>query len=354
MTCAGCVLRVEEALTGVDGVETANVNLATERARVRYRGGSELVEAMYAAVRETGYEAIEAGSGAKVREEAEETAREAELQALHRRAVFAGIPTAVILALQMFPMLWPPAALWLHLLIGESLLLYILFALASIVQFGPGLWFYRLGWKAVRTRHPDMHTLVMLGSSAAYGYSLAAMFLSGMMPSGADHVYFEASSAIIALILLGKYLEVRVRGARRRSDAVASWFTTGACSCGAFRWRDGYSYRGSRGRRYHPRAPGRAIACRRGRGGRGILGRRVHAYRGAGTGRKKGGRRGGGRHDQRTRRFSFPGYAGRGGYGAGPYCSHGRGSPAIETAHPAPGGIVSWHGSCPRYSLWRF
>ncbi len=212
MTCAGCVLRVEEALTGVDGVETANVNLATERARVRYRGGSELVEAMYAAVRETGYEALEATSGAKAREEAEETAREAELQALRRRVIFAGVPTAVILALQMLPMLWPPAALWLHVLIGESLLLYILFALASVVQFGPGLWFYRQGWKAGRTLHPDMHTLVMLGSSAAYGYSVVAMFLPGVMPAGADHVYFEASSAIIALILLGKYLEVRVRG----------------------------------------------------------------------------------------------------------------------------------------------
>lgn len=212
MTCAGCVLRVEEALTGVDGVEAVDVNLATERARVRYRGDSELVEAMHAAVRASGYEAIEAASGAKAREEAEETAREAGLEALRRRAVFAGAPTAVILALQMFPMLWPPAASWLHLLIGEALLLYILFALASIVQFGPGFWFYRLGWKAVRTGHPDMHTLVMLGSSAAYGYSVVAMFLPGVMPSGADHVYFEASSAIIALILLGKYLEVRVRG----------------------------------------------------------------------------------------------------------------------------------------------
>ncbi len=211
MTCAGCVLRVEEALTGVDGVETVDVNLATERARVRYRSGFGLVEAMYAAVRETGYEAIEAASGAKAREEAEETARKAELQALRWRAVFAGVPAAAILALQMLPMLWPPAASWLHVLIGEALLLYILFALASVVQFGPGLWFYRLGWKAVRARHPDMHTLVMLGSSAAYGYSVVAMFFPGVMPSGADHVYFEASSAIIALILLGKYLEVRVR-----------------------------------------------------------------------------------------------------------------------------------------------
>ncbi len=212
MTCAGCVLRVEEALTGVDGVETVDVNLATERARVRYQGSSELVEAMYAAVRKSGYEAIAAISGAKAREDAEETAREAELQALRRRAMFAGFPAAVILALQMFPMLWPPAASWLNVLIGETLLSYILFALASMVQFGPGLWFYRLGWKAVRAGHPDMNTLVMLGSSAAYGYSVVAMFLPGVMPSGADHVYFEASSAIIALILLGKYLEVRVRG----------------------------------------------------------------------------------------------------------------------------------------------
>ncbi len=220
MTCAGCVLRVEEALTGVDGVETANVNLATERARVRYRGNGKLPETLYAAVRTAGYEAIEAASGVKAREEAEETAREVELEVLRRRAVFAGVPTAVILALQMFPMLWPPAASWLRMLVGESLLLYILFALASIVQFGPGLWFYRLGWKAARALRPDMHTLVMLGSSAAYGYSVAALFFPAALPAGADHVYFEASSAIIALILLGKYLEARARG--RAGDAMRS------------------------------------------------------------------------------------------------------------------------------------
>lgn len=220
MTCAGCALRVEEALTGVDGVGKADVNLATERARVRYRGGLDLPEALYAAVRAAGYDAVEAAFDATEQEAAEAAAREAARRTLGRRALFAGIPAALVAVFQMAPMLWPSVASRLHMAIGEALLLYILFALASIVQFGPGLWFYRLGWKAARAFRPDMHTLVMLGSSAAYGYSAFALFAPAALPSGADHIYFEASSAIVALILLGKYLEARTRG--RAGDAMRS------------------------------------------------------------------------------------------------------------------------------------
>ena len=220
MTCAGCALRVQEALDQVRGVEAANVNLATERARVRYRGNGEIPEALYAAVRAAGYEAVEAPSGAERREVAEKTAREAERRALGRRALLAGIPAALVAILQMVPMLSPPVRAQLAALGAEPLLAYASFALASLVQFGPGAWFYRLGWKAARARRPDMHALVVLGSSAAYGYSVVALFVPAALPPGADHVYFEASSAIIALILLGKYLEARVRG--RAGDAMRS------------------------------------------------------------------------------------------------------------------------------------
>ncbi len=220
MTCAACALRVEKALRRVDGVAAADVNLATERARVGYRGGSGLPGALYAATRAAGYEVVEAAPDVREQTAAETTARESERRALGRRALLAGIPAALVVVLQMAPMLWPPAASWLHLLIGEEPLAYTLFALASVVQFGPGRWFYRLGWKATRALSPDMHALVMLGSSAAYGYSVVALFWPGSLPAGAAHAYFEASSAIIALILLGKYLEARAR--ERAGDAMRS------------------------------------------------------------------------------------------------------------------------------------
>ncbi len=220
MTCAACALRVEKALSAVDGVAAVDVNLATERARVRYQRGSGLPGALYAATRAAGYEAVEAAADVREQTAAETTARESERRALGRRALLAGIPAALVVVLQMAPMLWPPAASWLRLLIGEEPLAYTLFALASIVQFGPGRWFYRLGWKATRALRPDMHALVMLGSSAAYGYSVVALFWPGALPAGAAHAYFEASSAIIALILLGKYLEARAR--ERAGDAMRS------------------------------------------------------------------------------------------------------------------------------------
>ena len=220
MTCAACALRVEKALRGVDGVAAANVNLATERARVRYRGDSGLPGALYAAARGAGYEVVEAAADVREQTAAETTARESERRALGRRALLAGIPAGLVVVLQMAPMLWPPAASWLHMLIGEAALSYTLFALASIVQFGPGRWFYWLGWKATRALRLDMYALVMLGSSAAYGYSVVALFWPGALPAGAAHAYFEASSAIIALILLGKYLEARAR--ERAGDAMRS------------------------------------------------------------------------------------------------------------------------------------
>ena len=220
MTCAACALRVEKALSGVDGVAAADVNLATERARVRYQGDSGLPGGLYAAVRAAGYEVVEVAAGVREQTAAENTVRESDRRALGRRTLLAGIPAALVVVLQMTPMLWPPAASWLHMLIGEAALSYTLFALASIVQFGPGRWFYRLGWKAARALSPDMYALVMLGSSAAYGYSVVALFWPGALPAGAAHAYFEASSAIIALILLGKYLEARAR--ERAGDAMRS------------------------------------------------------------------------------------------------------------------------------------
>ena len=217
MTCAACVGRVERALAAVPGVRSATVNLATERATVRMVAGTDGA-ALAVAVRAAGYEVLDAPGTGERRADAERDAREAERLRLRRRLVLAATLTAPILLLDMVPMLVPPVHDWLMGVVPMQALRYLFFALATAVQFGPGLPFYTKGWAAVRAGSPDMNTLVMLGTSAAYGYSVVATFLPGALPAGADHVYYEAAAAIVTLVLLGKYFEALAKG--RTSEAI--------------------------------------------------------------------------------------------------------------------------------------
>src|SRR5690606_10990743 len=109
---------------------------------------------------------------------------------------------------------------WLTPTFGQQNLFYLFFVLASLVQFGPGLRFYRKGWPALLRGSPDMNSLVVIGTSAAYGYSVVATFLPRLLPAGTAHVYFEASAVIITLILLGRYLESVAKG--RTGEAIRS------------------------------------------------------------------------------------------------------------------------------------
>ena len=216
MTCAACVGRVEKALQGADGVVEASVNLATERARVRYAAGTD-VEALYQAVRATGYDVVEAVGGAST-EDAEREARELDRQRLRRRLLWAAGLSLPLFLMEMVPMAIPGGMAFVDGLIPMHTRWLVAFALATAVQFGPGWRFYRAGWAAARHGSPDMNTHVALGTSAAYGYSVVATFLPGVLPEGAVHVYYEASATIITLILLGKWFEARAKG--QTSDAV--------------------------------------------------------------------------------------------------------------------------------------
>ncbi len=216
MTCAACVGRVERALQGADGVVEASVNLATERARVRYTAGTD-VETLYDAVRRTGYDVVEAVGGASP-EDAERRARDLDRRRLRRRLLWAAGLSLPLFLVEMVPMAVPGGMAWVDGLIPMQTRWLLAFVLATAVQFGPGLRFYRAGWAAARHGSPDMNTLVALGTSAAYGYSVVATFLPGALPAGAVHVYYEASATIITLILLGKWFEARAKG--QTSDAV--------------------------------------------------------------------------------------------------------------------------------------
>ncbi|HEX7004609.1 MAG TPA: heavy metal translocating P-type ATPase [Trueperaceae bacterium] len=216
MTCAACSTRVERALLKVDGVREANVNLATEKATVSF-GGSVGLEQLKEAITRAGYGVREELSGGE-EADAEREARERESRKLRRTVVVAAILTAPILLLEMVPMIIPGLGTRLHSLVPDRIFNYLFFLLATVVQFGPGLRFYRRGWPALREGSPDMNTLVMLGSSAAYGYSVVATFWPGLLPIGTAHVYYEAAATIITLILLGKYFEARAKG--RTGDAI--------------------------------------------------------------------------------------------------------------------------------------
>jgi len=199
MTCASCVGRVERALLKVPGVSSAAVNLASERAHVEVLGPPDPA-ALIRAVEAAGYHA----TASSERRPAADAERRLQRE---RWAVIAGLLLAAPLVLPMFGELF-----------GQHWMLpaWIQFLLATPVQFVLGARFYVAGWKAVRAGAGNMDLLVAIGTSAGYGLSLYQWWATpaGQMP----HLYFEASAVVIALVLLGKYLESRAK--RQTSAAI--------------------------------------------------------------------------------------------------------------------------------------
>jgi Cu+-exporting ATPase len=217
MTCASCVSRVERALVKLPGVRGAAVNLATERAAIEYAPGEITPDDLKGAVERAGYRALDLPTEPVAGDDGREVARDEARRALGRSVLLAALPTLLLMLLDMVPMLLPAAHRWIDAVIPMRDLHYLFFVLATIVQAGPGRRFYLSGWRALLHGSPDMNTLVMIGTSAAYGYSVVATFLPGALPDGTAHVYYEASAAIITLVLLGRYLESMAKGRTGRA-----------------------------------------------------------------------------------------------------------------------------------------
>lgn len=199
MTCASCVGRVERALNKVPGVKSVSVNLANERAHLEWLGQVD-IQSLLDAVSKAGYSASVW--------QAEHPATDNQQQRLHheRWALICAIALALPLVL---PMLLQPFGI--HWMLPA----WAQFALATPVQFIFGARFYVAAWKAVRAGAGNMDLLVALGTSAGYGLSLYEWATAaGRMP----HLYFEASAVVIALVLLGKYLESRAK--RQTASAI--------------------------------------------------------------------------------------------------------------------------------------
>jgi len=220
MTCAACVNRVERALRELEGVLEASVNLATERALVKYLPASTGVAQFKRAIRAAGYGVLELGKGPN-RADLEREARAQEVAGLRRALLISAVFALPLFLIAMLPMLFPPLEAWLRTTFGHAVmsgLNWVMLALATPIQFGPGLRFYRQGWKSLCSGSPDMNSLVMLGTSAAYFYSLGVVLFPGLFPPQARQAYFEAAGVVITLILLGKYLEALAKG--RTSEAM--------------------------------------------------------------------------------------------------------------------------------------
>jgi P-type Cu+ transporter len=217
MTCASCVNRIERFLNKTPGVEVATVNLATEVATIRYlpdrAGRAELVGAIEAA----GYDVRPEAPAAAGRSLADEADAEAEIRAREERSLLVRSLASIGVALGIMALMLSPQTV----LMGESLNLLVL-GPATVIQVWAGSRFYRAAWRAIRHGATNMDTLVAVGTSAAWGYStVVTLWPEVARSAGLDPVtYFDSSTIIIGLVLLGRWLEARAKsrttGAIRR------------------------------------------------------------------------------------------------------------------------------------------
>ncbi|WCK17160.1 heavy metal translocating P-type ATPase (plasmid) [Agrobacterium tumefaciens] len=209
MTCASCVSRVEKALKSVQGVRQATVNLATEKATVRVVFGTSTL-VLEDAVRAAGYEVRRITAARST--DNDEDRRDREANRLTMSLALSAALTLPLFVLEMGSHFIPALHDWIMVNIGMGNNLVIQFVLATAVLFGPGLRFFRKGVPNLLHWTPDMNSLVVLGTSAAWGYSVVATFLPGILPPGTANVYYEAAAVIVTLILLGRTLEARAKG----------------------------------------------------------------------------------------------------------------------------------------------
>src|SRR6478672_7696406 len=227
MTCAACVNRVEKSLAKVDGVSEASVNLAAETASVHFDPTRVDAAALSAAVAKAGYtgtprpapstrasdQTSATQSPADIeadRDAAKQAAKDAELHALKRRWQVA-LTTGLSLMALMYVPIYPNTMDWLMPLI---------FVVATAVQFWAGAEIYRAAWAAAKHRTTNMNTLVALGTGVSYAYSTFVTLWPGLAEKWRLplHVYFETSLIIVALVLMGRWLEQRAR--RRTASAI--------------------------------------------------------------------------------------------------------------------------------------
>jgi Cu+-exporting ATPase len=215
MTCASCVKRVQDALSSLDGVLSVSVNLATERAVVEYFPAQLEVRELKRAVKVAGYEVVEVREGEDIVEK-EKKEREEAYRKLKQKLI-----TGIVLTIPLFLLVyWDKIGLSSIIVIPRQLNFFIQLFIETPVQFWVGWQFYTGAIAAARHRTTNMNTLIAVGTSAAYIYSVTATFFPSLfeIKGYSAEVYFDTAAAIIVLILLGRLLEARAKG--QTSEAI--------------------------------------------------------------------------------------------------------------------------------------
>ncbi|WP_327369076.1 heavy metal translocating P-type ATPase [Streptomyces sp. NBC_01217] len=228
MTCASCAARIEKKLNRMDGVE-ATVNYATEKAKVSYRGEDISVQDLIATVEKTGYTAHEPAPPVRTGQEAHETAADAdELRPLRQRLLTAVVLAVPVIAMSMVPALQFDYWQWLSLTLTAPVVTYAAWP------------FHRAAWTNARHGAATMDTLISVGTSAAFLWSVWALFFgtAGMVgmthpfeltigrSDGAGNIYLEAAAGVTAFILAGRYFEARSK--RKAGAALKALLELGA------------------------------------------------------------------------------------------------------------------------------
>lgn len=202
MTCASCVSRVEKRLLGLEGVMHVDVNLATEKVSIEYLVGRSDFPEFKAALQQMGYTLAEE---AILTAESEDSRQSRETRQGRDRFIFSAFVSVIIMLVSM-PDMIPPLAQ-----VDSYSLNILLFLLATPVQFWAGQQFYAGALTGARHGYTDMNTLIAVGTSAAYFYSVVVSFFPAAVSSFGRDVYYDTSTMIIALVLLGRWLEARAR-----------------------------------------------------------------------------------------------------------------------------------------------
>lgn len=219
MTCANCSAAIERNVKKLPGIQSADVNLASERLKVVYDPAAVSHEDIVGRIRKAGYDVAEAAKPEEL-DDAEAKARETEIHHQQQRLWIGLLFTIPLFGLSMGRDLGL-LGVWAN----QPWVNFVFWALATPVQFVVGWDYYVGAWRALRSGSANMDVLVALGTSVAYVYSIVITLLltspaqaMNLHMTGAHHVYFETSAVIITLVVVGKLLEARAKG--RTSEAI--------------------------------------------------------------------------------------------------------------------------------------
>ena len=216
MNCGSCVGRIEKALAQSPIAISYQVNLATKQAHVQLLAGED-PELISQWLTEHNYPAEVLADNQRKADDLN-TRQEAEQSELKKKLKYAFLFATPLFILEMGAHFIPPFHDFLQRTFNTQHLWYVQAILAALVLFGPGREILIMGWHGLRRLAPDMNSLVAMGTLAAFSYSMIATFVPRILPAETVNVYFEASAVIIALILLGRFLEARAKG--NASDAI--------------------------------------------------------------------------------------------------------------------------------------